>query len=308
MANAASLEVRGYEPEDRRMAEMIADLAPQEGVLETPVPGVFVMRASHSQPRRPVVYTPSVVIVAQGRKIGYVGNAVHIYDRDHYLVLSVPIPFECEIALATPREPFLALKVAVDTVGLSELMMDMHPGGPGIPPVSAVCSSRLPHELHDAALRLLTCLGSRQDSRILGRQLVREILYRVLQSDQGLSLRAFAGVTGNFGHIARALQRIHAEYATPLDVEGLAGTAGMSVSAFFQHFKTVTSSTPIQYIKSIRLHKARLLMAKAGHSAKAASAAVGYASTSQFSREFKRFFGASPSEEAERIRHLQLAD
>ncbi|MEA4856301.1 MAG: AraC family transcriptional regulator [Solidesulfovibrio sp.] len=306
MTSDAGLGALPHLPLDRRMADLIAALATNEGVTATDVPGVSVMRSSRAQPRRPVVYTPSVVIVAQGRKVGYVGETVHVYDRDHYLVLSVLMPFECEIALATPQEPFLGLKVAVDTVVLGELMMALEAEGPGVSPVPAVCSSRLPPQLRDAALRLLSCLSSRQESRVLGPQFVREILYRVLQSDQGLALRALSGVGGNFGQIARALQRIHVEYASALDVESLAGTAGMSVSAFHQHFKTVTASSPIQYIKSIRLHKARLLMAKAGHSAKSASVAVGYASTSQFSREFKRFFGASPGEEASRVRHLQL--
>lgn len=289
------------------LSELISGLAAREGFNPTTLRSVQVMRSSHAQARRPVVYTPSVVIVAQGRKVGYVGNAVHAYDRDHYLVLSVLIPFECEIALATPQEPFLALSVGVDTVLLGELMLEMHAAEVPSAPISAVSSSLMTPELHDVALRLLRCLYSRADSEILGPQLVREILYRVLQSEQGAALRALSGVNGSFGQIAKALQRMHTEYETPLDVESLARTAGMSVSIFHQHFKTVTDTTPIQYLKSLRLHKARTLMAKTGLTAKAAAMAVGYASTSQFSREFKRFFGASPTQEAERVRHPQPA-
>jgi AraC-like DNA-binding protein len=108
--------------------------------------------------------------------------------------------------------------------------------------------------------------------------------------------------------VARALRRIHEEYAKPLDVETLARTAGMSVSAFHQHFKIVVASTPIQYLKSIRLHKARRLLVQDGLTAGAAAEAVGYVSPSQFSRDFKRFFGASPSEEAARLRDHRWAD
>lgn len=292
---------------ENRMAQLIAALASQEGFTPTRLEGVQVLRSSRAQPRRPVVYTPSVVIVAQGCKIGYVGNSVHVYDRDHYLVLSVLLPFECEIAQATPEEPFLALSVGVDAVMLNELMLDMQEAEPNAPPMSAASTSRLTPDLRDSALRLLECLHSPVDSKILGRQLVREILYRILQGDQGAALRALSGVDGSFGQIAKALKRIHSEYQTPLDVETLARTANMSVSVFHQHFKTVTASSPIQYLKSLRLHKARTLMAKAGFNAKTAADEVGYASTSQFSREFKRFFGASPIQEAARVRHVNLA-
>lgn len=291
-------------PESRSMAELVAGLAEAEGVNQTRLDGVFAMRSSHTQPRRPVVYTPSVVIVAQGRKVGYVGEAVHVYDSEHFLVLSVPMPFECEIAQASPETPFLGLSVRVDTLVLSQLVLDLEQVDPDGPPISAVCSSRLPEDLRGAAYRLLECLHSEADSRILGPQIVREIFYRVLRSEQGASLRALAGVRGCFGQIARALQVIHADYRNPLDVESLARTANMSVSAFHQHFKTVTDSSPIQYLKSIRLHKARMLMAKAGMNAKSAAGEVGYVSPSQFSREFKRFFGASPAEESARMRDI----
>jgi AraC-like DNA-binding protein len=291
---------------ENRMADLLAGLASQDGFTPTRIEGVQVLRSSWAQSRKPVVYAPSVVIVAQGQKVGYVGNAVHAYDRDHYLVLSVLIPFECAITQATPEAPFLALSVGVDTVVLNELVMDMEEADGDRPPMSAVSSSLMTRELRESALRLLRCLHSSQDSRILGRQMVREILYRILQGEQGAALRALSGLNSSFGQIARALKRIHSEYRTSLDVESLARTAGMSVSVFHQHFKTVTAFSPIQYLKSIRLHKARTLMAKAGFNAKAAADAVGYASTSQFSREFKRFFGASPVEEAARVRHLNL--
>ncbi|MDR3640485.1 MAG: AraC family transcriptional regulator [Humidesulfovibrio sp.] len=290
----------------RRMVELVDALATREGFTPTRLEGVQALRSSQTQPRKPVVYAPSVVIVAQGRKVGYVGDSVHVYDSDHYLVLSVLIPFECEICLATPQEPFLGLSVGVDTAVLNELMMDLREAEQSAPTVSAVASSRLTPELRDAAVRLLECLHSPADSRILGRQAVREILYRILQGEQGAALRALSGVNGSFGQIARAIKRIHAEYQQPLDVETLARTANMSVSVFHQHFKTVTAASPIQYLKSFRLHKARVLMTQDGFNAKAAAGEVGYASTSQFSREFRRFFGASPGEEAARLRGVAL--
>jgi AraC-like DNA-binding protein len=127
---------------------------------------------------------------------------------------------------------------------------------------------------------------------------VREITYRVLQGNLGHNLRALAAPHSHFGQISRVLQRMHTDYADTYDVEDLAREAGMSVSTFHAHFKAVTSSSPLQYVKNVKLHKARMLMVHEGASAGAAAAEVGYESVSQFSREFKRLFGAGPAAEA----------
>jgi len=162
-------------------------------------------------------------------------------------------------------------------------------------------------ELGGAVIRLLECLRSSLDSHMLGRQTVREIVYRVLQGEQGGALRALASRDENFSRIARVLKHVHAEYATPLTVEELARKAGMSVAAFHHNFKLVTASSPLQYLKRIRLDQARRLMTHDGYNASTAARAVGYESPSQFSREFKRLFGATPVEEAEQTRARLVA-
>ena len=123
-------------------------------------------------------------------------------------------------------------------------------------------------------------------------------------ANRAAHLRAAAALHSRFGQVNQALQRIHAEYARDLSVEELAETAGMSPSAFHQNFKSVTSTSPLQYLKTIRLHKARMLMAYEGLRAGIAAERVGYESSSQFSREFKRLFGTSPVEETERVRQM----
>jgi AraC-like DNA-binding protein len=153
-----------------------------------------------------------------------------------------------------------------------------------------------------AAIRLVECLKSPRDSRILGRQMVREVVYRVLCGEQGGALRALATRDDHFTRIARVLKLIHAEYAKPLSAEVMARRAGMSVSAFNHHFRLVTASSPLQYLKRIRLDYAKRLMAHDGHNASTAARAVGYESHSQFSREFKRLFGTTPLEEVEKTR------
>jgi AraC-like DNA-binding protein len=156
----------------------------------------------------------------------------------------------------------------------------------------------------DATVRLLEALLSPCESKLLGSSIVREITYRVLKGEQGGSLRAALTQGGHFGRIAKALRRIHAQYDHQLDVATLASEANMSVPAFHAHFKAVTSTSPIQYIKAMRLHQARLLIIRSGLTAATAAEHVGYESASQFSREFKRMFGRSPLEEARYLKDV----
>jgi AraC-like DNA-binding protein len=162
-------------------------------------------------------------------------------------------------------------------------------------------------ELVRSVVRLLECLKSPIDSRILGHQAVREVAYRVLLGDQGGSLRALASRDDHFARIARVVKHIHAEHAKPLGVVELARRAGMSVPVFHHHFKLVTASSPLQYLKRIRLDRAKRLMAHDGYNASTAARAVGYESASQFSREFKRLFGETPVAEAEQTRARLVA-
>jgi AraC-like DNA-binding protein len=288
-----------------RLTALLRSLASREGIQPTLLDGVNLMRVSQPLPRMPVLYEPGIVIVGQGRKRGYLGDQVYTYDAGNYLVLSVPLPFECETE-ASPEKPLLAVSIRVDLAVLAELLMKMDAGHrSGIPSMpQGIYSTRLDDNLSECTVRLLECLSNRVEARILGPQIVREITYRVLCGEQGGALRAAAALHSRFGQVNQALHRIHSEYACDLSVEELAETAGMSPSAFHQNFKSVTSTSPLQYLKTIRLHKARMLMAYEGLRAGIAAERVGYESSSQFSREFKRLFGTSPIEETERVRQM----
>lgn len=286
----------------KRMVELMGRLTVDEGFSTSEIKTVRFIRMNKPMERMPVIYEPSIVIVGQGRKIGYLGNQVYQYDPFNYLVLSVPLPFECE-TIASPDEPFLAISVAVDPVTVGELLFEMDDDGKISSELPhGICSTPLTGEMINATVRLLECLQSPIDSRILGPQNVREIIYRVLYGDQGISLRALALRHSRFSQIARVLRRIHTEYDKELDVNSLAGEANMSVSTFHHNFKSVTLVSPIQYVKSIRLLKARQLMVQEGLNVGIAAGKVGYESASQFSREFKRYFGASPTEETTKLR------
>ena len=284
------------------MAALIRRLAPQEGHTRSLLDGVRLMRADQPLGRTPVLYEPGIVIVCQGRKRGYLADQVHRYDAQHYLVLSVPLPFSTETD-ASPDEPLLAVSVRLDMTAVAGLVLEVeqHARTPASAPAGIV-STPLDATLADTTVRLLRALTSPLEASVLGPAIVRELSFRVLMGPQGGAIRAALAHQGNFGRIARVLRRIHGDYAQLLDVGSLAREAGLSIPAFHAHFKTVTATSPIQYVKSVRLHQARLLMIRDALTAAAAGARVGYESASQFNREFKRFFGRSPGEEAREMR------
>ncbi|WP_296659258.1 AraC family transcriptional regulator [Paraburkholderia sp.] len=296
----ARIDEGGYT--QRRTVELLTQLTRQDGVNPSALECVSLMRASVARPRTPVMYEPSIFIVCQGRKRGFLGDQVFVYDAQQYLVLSVPLPFECETE-ASPEEPLLGISIRVDLTMVAELLMALNESrGNTVSEPRGIYATQLDAPLSNAVLRLLEALASPCDARILGPSIVREILYRVLSGVQGDAIRAALAHQHHFGRIAKALRRIHADYCTDLDVDMLANEAGMSLAVFHAHFKTVTSTSPMQYVKTTRLHHARLLIAHDGLNVSAAATRVGYESASQFSREFKRLFGLSPADEMRRAR------
>lgn len=285
------------------MVHLLAELATGEGLRPSILDDVKLGRADRGYERAPVLYESSIYIVASGRKIGFIGDRRFVYDPNNYLVLSAPLPFECQTE-ADADSPMLGLSVRVVPSVVSELAVHMptRPRPEVVETMSCVQATPLDGPMSDAAVRLLECLRSRMDARILGPSVVREIVYRALCGPQGHLLMAMAERHGQASQINTALQWIHTHYAEPFSVARMAGDVAMSVSAFHHQFKALTGSSPVQYLKSVRLHKARALIVNDGTGAAIAAASVGYASPSQFSREFKRFFGASPTEAARLVR------
>jgi AraC-like DNA-binding protein len=285
-----------------RMIELMERLAPAEGYNLSALDDVRFLRSNRPLTRTPVLYEPGIVILCQGRKRGYLGDEIYLYDAQHYLVVSVPVPFTMETD-ASAAEPMLAVYLRLDFNLAAQLMLQVDEGEGGTQAQPrGMYSSPMEDSLRNSTLRFLEAMSDPTEARILGASLLREIYYRIICGEQGGSLRAALNSPGQFGKITKAIQRIHACYQEPLDVDGLAKEAGMSSSSFHSHFRAVTDTSPMQYLKSTRLHQARLLMLRNDMTAAIAGFSVGYESPSQFSREFKRFFGLTPHSEVARIR------
>ncbi|WP_144640005.1 AraC family transcriptional regulator [Bordetella genomosp. 13] len=301
---AVAKQSTGASSDDRkRMVALLHALAPDEGYNLTALPSVRILRSDRALSRTPVLYDPGIVIVCQGRKRGYFGEQLYLYDENHYLAVSVPVPFDMETE-ATADHPLLALYLHLDFTMAAELAEQIDRQGAADPRQAprSMMSTPMDPAMQGSVLRFLDALNDPLEADVLGPGLLRELYFRVLTGEQGGAMRQALAMRGHFGRIGKALRRIHADYAKPLDVALLAEEAGMSEPSFYSHFKSITQVSPMQYVKSTRLHQGRLLMVRRDLTAEAAGYAVGYTSPSQFSREFKRLFGATPAAEARRMR------
>ncbi|ABJ02511.1 putative DNA-binding transcriptional regulator [Escherichia coli APEC O1] len=290
----------------RLLADKVNKLKNKENSLSELLPDVRLLYGETPFARTPVMYEPGIIILFSGHKIGYINERVFRYDANEYLLLTVPLPFECE-TYATSEVPLAGLRLNVDILQLQELLMDIGEDEHFQPSMAAsgINSATLSEEILCAAERLLDVMERPLDARILGKQIIREILYYVLTGPCGGALLALVSRQTHFSLISRVLKRIENKYTENLSVEQLAAEANMSVSAFHHNFKSVTSTSPLQYLKNYRLHKARMMIIHDGMKASAAAMRVGYESASQFSREFKRYFGVTPGEDAARMRAMQ---
>lgn len=286
----------------QQTVELLKTLAPQEGYNLTALSDVRILRSDRPLARTPVLYDPGIVVVCQGSKRGFFGDQIYLYDEQHYLAVSVPVPFTMETA-ASAEHPLLAIYLHLDFTVATELLLQLEQQDVAFESQAAqsMMSSPMDQTLRETVLRFLTALNHPLDAKMLGPALVRELYYRVLTGAQGSALRAALTLQGQFGKVSKALSHIHAHYAQPLTLGQLAALAGMSVPTFHTHFKSITNQPPMQYVKSVRLHQARMLMVRQEITAAAASHAVGYESASQFNREFKRLFGLPPAEEIKRM-------
>jgi len=280
------------------LAKQVQLLMLESGVIATNVANLSLVRSDHiMQNRSPVVYEPCIYIVVQGKKIAFLGNDAYAYDALNYLVLSVSLPLECQVLKASKQEPYLAIKIDINITMLTELIQETN----YVRQVEKADEQRgiyvtnLGDNLRATLERLLSYANDPSSAKVLGPLAIKEVLFHVLQGEQGEQLKTFVYRDRHNHQIAQVIHFIQKNYSENMEIAQLASRANMSQSSFHQYFKAVTSFSPLQYIKAIRLHAARRKMLYDNHSASDAAYHVGYASPSQFSREYRRLFGVPPS-------------
>ena len=299
----AEQDDRMWLPQDE-LAARISHAHPHDGVVEIQ-PGLHFGRFSH--PIGPVYASlpPSFCVVAQGVKDVLVGANTFRYDPAHYLITTMELPLSATIVEASPSCPYLSLRLVLDSAVVTSMMVesgDLQQGGDG--GVTAVGVSPLDADLLDASLRLARLAADPDDYRVIAPLVTREIVYRLLVGPQGNRLRHLAKFGGQGHRIARAIETLRENFDQPLRIEDLSRLLHMSVSGFHAHFKAVTSMSPLQFQKQLRLQEARRLMLSEHLDAGQAGLRVGYEDASQFNREYKRQFGEPPLRNVERLREL----
>lgn len=288
------------------LVELAGLLAPRQGYNPTALAGVRLLRTETVLHDVPVLYKPGAVFVLQGRKQGMLDGEVYLYDEEHYLAVSVPVPFRMESSASAER-PLLAVYVEFDMLLAAEIASEvgMRRSEPKAGKVRSLVSSRMEAAIEDVVLRLLRALCDPVELAVLGAGILRELHYRVLVGPQGGAMISALQQRGTSGRIVRSLARLRETYGSEISVAALAHEAGMSVPSYHVHFKALTGSSPIQYLKAMRLHEARLMLARQDKTIAEVATLVGYASPAQFSRDFKRHFRRTASEEANWVRrHL----
>ena len=288
------------------LTNLLAEMTTSEGPNPTYLDEVTLFKTSKDWPKTGLIYDQCLCFAVQGRKTCHLSDRVFTYGPDHYLVVPSVVPVEIEI-FVEGDEPLLGITIPIDYSLVQELVDSLGDEAENLRDISAsepgVYLEPVTGDIIEPCIRLLKALKTKGDATILGKHIIREIYYRVLMGENGHILASAAKGKSNYAKISKALRTIHDNYATPIDVPHLAAEANMSTRSFHDHFKAFTSHTPVQYLKRIRLEKARLFIVNEGEQASITAHKVGYESPSQFSREFKRHFGYPPRDA---VRHQEM--
>ncbi|CAM3392092.1 HTH araC/xylS-type domain-containing protein [Bordetella sputigena] len=291
-----------------RLVDVVGRHTPRDGIHDTPVPGLRLIRSSSPTLPLPVVYEPTLCLAAQGRKHVVVGNRSYDYDHSRYLVASVDLPVTGSVTAASEAEPYLCVALDLDMGELSDLALRYPvPPEPEEVLTSGIALNETTPQLLDAAARLASLLDHPADIDALAPLVTRELLYRVLTGPGNSMVRQLARADSRLNQIGRAIAWLRAHYQKPCRIEDLADMAGMSRSTFHLHFKAITAMSPLEYRAQLRLQEARRLMVAEAMDAAGAGFRVGYESPSQFSRDYVRMFGMPPVKDSQRLRDAVMA-
>ncbi len=300
----AAREAQRAQASRDELVERLARTLPEDGPAE-PLDGLEIRRASSTTELGHSVFYPAFCVIAQGSKEVLLGERRYRYDPAHYLIATAALPIAIRISEASPARPYLGLILRLDPILVGSVMVEAgHLTPRSRSDVTAIDVSRLDAGLLDAVVRLVRLLDAPAEARVLAPLVTREIIYRLLLGAQGGRLRHVAVLGGAAHRIVQAIARLRKDFDQPLRIEDLARELGMSVSGFHHHFKAVTAMSPLEFQKQLRLQEARRLMLGEGFDATGAGLHVGYRDVSQFTREYKRLFGAPPMRDVARLREV----
>lgn len=289
------------------LVRLLQSLVPRDGTFEQGESGVFCTRRSESGlGTRLGLHRASVCIVAQGAKRVLLGQDAFEYDEANLIVSSVDVPVTTQVLRASPDTPYLGVRINLDPQKLAQTVPRVFLRGiPSQPTAPALATTPVDDPLRDAVCRLLAALSHREHSHLLAPLAYEEVLIRLLLGPLGPRIaQVCVPDSGLFG-VFRVVSWLRVHYAQPVTVEDLAKMANMSVSSFHRHFRAVTTHSPLQYQKALRLQEARNLMLSGPLDASQTAQQVGYVSASQFSREYSRYFGRSPSRDIAQLRRVK---
>jgi AraC-like DNA-binding protein len=288
----------------RRLANLVAGYAPHDGAFPLRLPGTHAIRLSRiTSEAAYATLGPVLCIAAQGAKAIMLGPEVVEYDSSHLLVFAVDLPVSSHVIRASQRDPYLGFILDLDPVRVAELTTRVYPRG--VPKVSdnkGLYVGQSTDAIVDAVSRLLELMARPDDAELLGPLVVDELLIRLLRTNIGSRVAQIGQPKSGVQRVARAVSWIREHFAQPVSVEDMAASVDMKASSFHEQFKAVTSLSPLQYQKVLRLHEARRLMLFQALDANDACRRAGYLSASQFSREYTRFFGNAPTRDIARLR------
>ncbi|MGW9530478.1 AraC family transcriptional regulator N-terminal domain-containing protein [Paenibacillus terrae] len=286
-----------------KLTRLIEQFSNQDGVQSTAIPSLHFVRSSVTTVPIYQVHKPALCIVAQGRKVVMLAEESYHYGTSDYLVVSVDLPISGQVIQASAKAPYLCLRLDFDPHQVLDLIKESNfSTSPVGDSRRGLYVSQTNLTLLDAVVRLVRLLEKPQDVPVLAPLVIREILYRILQGNQGESLKQLVMTGSHSNRIAEVIQRIKQDYDNPLRIEELAKLANMSASSLHRHFKEVTAMSPLQYQKQLRLQEARHLLLSESVDAADVGFQVGYESPSQFSREYARLFGLPPISDIKRLR------
>lgn len=280
----------------QHIAHVIQRKILDDGLVETGVEGVRLFRASTAVPCAPAVYEPCVIAIVSGAKEAVLDGEHYVYDNSRYMCCPTSMPVKAGTPTASPDNPLIGVIVTFDQRVMNDLVIEMDNAGNamrsdgGHASAQGIRLARWDAAFTDALLRLLQLGDDDTDTAVLGAARLRELYYAILKGEAGYFARRAFG-PGNA--IARSIAHVSSNLDAPVSIDDLAARAHMSRAAFHRKFKQATTMSPIQFVKSMRLNTAAMKIA-GGTTVNEAAMDVGYLSTSQFSREFKRMYGQSP--------------